>query len=277
MFALNALGDLEHIARTRPVKPDEVTDSQKQYLRNWITDNVENAKKLGLGYNEFCFELWDEPGKGSAVSYRTFAQLIKDIDPNANIYANPCFWAGWAKDGVHGDDVVYEELAPWYTELIDVSVPLELLIQNPMPRSYALFDKPGRLVNAFYNVNAQHSKSERQVPVYRRMAWEAFRRGWNGWAFYSYYAPRGNPWDDSDRAIHGENMPDYQVIYPGPRGPVPTRQTESVREGWEDYRLLTLLKQRGMQKQLDAIVAAYERGESFEALRSSALRAAAGN
>ena len=116
-----------------------------------------------------------------------------------------------------------------------------------------------------------------QVQSYRRMAWDAFRRGWNGWAFYAYYAPRGNPWDDFDKAIYGEDMMDYLMIYPGPRGPVPTRQTESVREGWEDYRLLSLLKQQGKAAKVAALLDGYAKGESLEQLRNDALLAAAGD
>ncbi len=55
-------------------------------------------------------------------------------------------------------------------------------------------------MRAFYYVCTQSAKSERaaQVEVYRRMAWDAFARGWNGWGFYSYFGPRGNPWNDFD-------------------------------------------------------------------------------
>ena len=59
------------------------------------------------------------------------------------------------------------------------------------------------------------------------------------------------------------------------RGPVATRQSESVREGWEDYRLLTLLKQRGMNETVAAVLHGYAEGESLEVLRARALRAAA--
>jgi hypothetical protein len=101
------------------------------------------------------------------------------------------------------------------------------------------------------------------------MAWQAFSRGMNGWGFYAYYAPRDNPWNDLDGA---ENLPDYTMVYPGPRGPIPTRQSESLREGWEDYRLLTLLKERGRTAELAAILKAYAAGQPPHILRLQALR-----
>ena len=62
------------------------------------------------------------------------------------------------------------------------------------------------------------------------------------------------------------------MVYPGPRGPVPTRQSETVREGWEDYCLLTLLKQQGRKAELAAILKSYEAGEPMAKLREQALR-----
>ena len=47
-----------------------------------------------------------------------------------------------------------------------------------------------------------------QVQAYRRLAWDDFQRGWNGWGFYSYYALGGNPWNELDRSWI-EGRPDY--------------------------------------------------------------------
>jgi len=175
------------------------------------------------------------------------------------------------------DEKIYEVLSPWYGQYVDVSVPLFLLLRD-RPQSYRLFDAP-RLVNAFYYVATHHAKSENapQVQLYRKMAWDAFKRGWNGWGFYSYFAPRGNPWNDFDKDWYTtEDRPDYEMVYPGPRGPIPSRPSEAVREGWEDYRLLTLLQQRGLNKELAAILRACAAGQPLEQLRLRALEAAAG-
>jgi hypothetical protein len=156
--------------------------------------------------------------------------------------------------------------------MVDISAPIYLLLRD-RPKCMELLGAP-RAVNAFYTVSTQSAKSERrpQVELYRAQAWDAFSRGWNGWGFYSYYAPRGNPWDDTDAEWYtGEDRPDYLMVYPGPRGPVPTRQSEAVREGWEDYCLLTLMKQRGLEADLSRLIEAYRRGEPLEKLRDEAL------
>jgi hypothetical protein len=96
------------------------------------------------------------------------------------------------------------------------------------------------------------------------MFWNAFKIGLNGWGYYSYYSPRGNPWDDMD----GASM-DYQVVYPGAIAPVPTLQSESMREGWDDYRMLLLLKKCGkiddLQNELNSL-------ESFDVKRKRLIR-----
>jgi len=226
-----------------------------------------------MSYEDWYGELTDEPGPRNSAAYGALAATIKRADPRVRIYCNPCFWVG---DGVVADDEVFAALSPWYSQVIDVSVPLFLLLRDH-PRSYELFTQP-RSVNAFYYVATHHTRSEAsaQVELYRRMGWEAFAHGFNGWGFYSYYAPRGNPWDDLDVDFYSrEDRADYQMVFPGPRGPIATRASEAVREGWEDYCLLTLLRERGAEQELAALLAEREAGTPMTELRLRGLRAAA--
>lgn len=267
------IGDYGHQLYAGRIDPEALTEEDAQKIAEMIRGHVDQARELGLGYDDWYVELTDEPGKRNSPAFGALAALIRRADPNVRIYSNPCFWVG---GGVMDDDDVYEALSPWYREMVDISVPLYLLLRD-RPRSFELFDAP-RFVRAFYTVSTQSAKSERapQVELYRRQAWDAFGRGWNGWGFYSYYAPRGNPWSDFDADWYtGEDRPDYLMVYPGPRGPIPTRQSEAVRQGWEDYRLLTLLREKGMEDELNALLAAYEAEEAMETLRLRALRAAA--
>lgn len=179
---------------------------------------------------------------------------------------NPIFWEGSASAP---DDVIASMLSPYYRELIDVSVPHEGLL-NDHPKSEALFDAP-HFIRGSYAVSTHGGKGEASADVefHRRMAWRAFARGYNGWGFFAYYRPEGSPWDDMDASL-----PDYSMVFPGPRGPIATRRSESVRQGWQDFRLLTLLKQRGRQAELDAILKGLAAGEPLDTLHEQALRAA---
>jgi SOS-response transcriptional repressor LexA len=57
--------------------------------------------------------------------------------------------------------------------------------------------------------------------------------------------------------------------------PIPTTMSESMREAWEDYRLLTLLRERGQHVEVKALLAAQQTGTGFTELRNRALAAAA--
>ena len=123
-------------------------------------------------------------------------------------------------------------------------------------------------------------RSERrdEVTLARRMAWDSFALGFNGWSFYSYYSPRANAWNHFDRNPRGEGLQepsDYQMNYPGPRGIIVTRHSEALRQGWEDWRLLNLLKTQGKQGVIDGLLRDYHRGVDTERLHDRAVRAAA--
>lgn len=270
-FQIWGIGDYGHKLYNGQIDPAKLTAEDEAKIGELIKGHVAKAAELGLGYDDWYIELTDEPGKGNSPAFGALCRIIRKVDPKVRIYCNPSFWVG---NGVLGDDDVFGALGPWYNECVDVSVPIYLLLRD-RPKSWELFGHP-RLVRASYTVSTQSAKSERspQVELYRRQAWEAFSRGWNGWGFYSYYAPRGNAWNDFDAEWYsGEDMPDYQMVYPGPKGPVATRQSEAVREGWEDYCLLTLLRERGKERELQALVKEWEDGKGMVELRRRALEA----
>jgi hypothetical protein len=268
------IGDYGHKLYGGAIDPAKLTAEDEKAIADMIHGHVEQATTLGLSYGDWYAQLTDEPGRGNSAAFGALARLIRKADPKVRIYCNPSFWEG---SGCAPDDPVFDSLSSWYNEVVDISVPIFLLLDD-RPKSFTLFNHP-REFNAYYNVSTQAAKSERaeQCEYYRRQAWDAFRRGWNGWGFYSYFAPRGNPWNDFDTDWYsGEDLPDYEMVYPGPRGPIATRQSEAVREGWEDYCLLTLLREQGKQKLLTEILAAYTANTATPAaLRERALQAAA--
>jgi hypothetical protein len=267
------IGDYGHRLYGGAIDADKLTGEDEAKIASLIRGHVAQARALGLGYDDWYVQLTDEPGKSNSRAFGALARLIRKVDPRVRTYCNPSFWNG---TGVEPDAVVSAALGSWYREAVDISAPIYLLLRD-RPKSLELFDAP-RSVRAFYTVSTQSAKSERaeQLDSYTRQAWDAFKRGWNGWGFYSYYAPRGNPWNDMDAEwLTGEDLPDYLMVYPGPHGPIPTRQSEAVRQGWQDYCLLTLLQRQGRKRELQAILSDYDRGVSPEALRLRALRVAA--
>jgi hypothetical protein len=249
---------------------DQLGDEDFQKCKEHVQKVVQQFQGLNVPFEQWYGELWDEPGDGNADFFEKCAGWVKQIDPRVQVYCNPAFpeeatnfrrlgryadvfvpfWGNWFK----GDE--------WLAE------------RDARPRT----------VNAFYGVQGCNKSElpEELVGHYRIMPWHAFALGLNGWGFYSYFAPHQDPWED---VTPGQET-DYQVVYPGPAGPVPTRQAEAFRDGWEDYRLLTLLRERGdaparaaVAEALAAIPLGREpltAGVDFEGLRLRLLEVAAG-
>jgi hypothetical protein len=238
-------------------KPEDITAEDERVISEYIRNLVKQAQSLGLSYDDWYVEFWDEPGTDGAKLYGAYAHIVRKADPKVHIYCNP----------------TTTDIGKWYNEYVDISAPTYKAALE-YPEADWLFCAP-RFVRGYYRVATNSAKGERspEVELYRRLAWNSICRGWNGWGFYSYYAPEGNPWSEFEQYSTG---PDFQMVYPGPRGPVATRPSEALREGWEDYRLIELLKQLGLKSEVDAIIKAYQAGESMESLRLRVLRAADG-
>jgi hypothetical protein len=98
----------------------------------------------------------------------------------------------------------------------------------------------------------------------------------NGWGFYSYHAPRGDPWYDFEAEwCSGEDRPDYLMAYPDPCRPIPPHPSEAVHEGSEDYCLLTLLKSHGKTPEINSLLTDRAAEKPLVELRFRALKAAA--
>lgn len=271
-FHIWGLGDWGHKGYNSQLAPEDITPEVEAEIAALLQQHVVKALELGLDFDDWYIELWDEPGRSNARLCGAFAALVRKLDPRIRIYCNPSFWVG-GEDLIVPAPEVEQLLGDWYKEAVDVSCPFTMLLDKS--ETSRLFSTP-RLINAHYTVASQSAKSENrpEVELYRRLAWEAFAHEFNGWGFYSYYAPRGNPWNDFDSSTFGEDLPDYQVVYPGPSGPIPTRQSEAVREGYEDYCLLCLLRNQGHGKQVEALVERFRKGIAPEQLRLEAINLA---
>ena len=207
-----------------------LTEKDHQAIRDHVLDVVRQYREAGVDYADWVGELWDEPGTATAPLVAIAAKWVKDADPQAQVYVNP----------------ILPDLKGFQTmsAVADVFVPFwGSWFHAPEWRQQI---RPGR-INAFYGIQGSNRSElhEELVGHYRIMPWQAFNLGLNGWGFYAYYGPRGDPYTDYDPP---GSETDYQVVYPGPRGPVPSRQAEAYRDGWEDYRLLKLIESSGSRK-----------------------------
>ncbi|OQC12740.1 MAG: hypothetical protein BWX73_02716 [Lentisphaerae bacterium ADurb.Bin082] len=239
------------------LKVEDLTEQDRLEIAEESRRLAAEAKGLGLGYDKWFMELWDEPGEGNSRLYGELARIIKGADPAIRIYMNPLFW----RPGFPPQEVIFDHLKDFYNELIDISVPITNLVGDNLT-TQELWSKP-RMVQAHYLHPARRAG--------RGMSWKSFRHGFNGWGYYCYYAPQGNAWDIKTWTSLGYS---YQMVFPGPKGAIITPIYETMREGWEDYRLLCALRAAGKQQLLDELLTASGQNQvNWQDLRNRALAA----
>lgn len=241
------------------LKPEALTIEDEQAIADHVHALVKKMQGMGLAYDDWFAELWDEPGRGNAAIFGALARLVKKADSHVRLYCNPCFWE--EPGGFAPQERIIDSLQSFYNDRIDISVPHQYLVDPNNAATRELWNHP-RAVRAFYI----------HPPRGREMSWKAFELGYNGWAYFCYYWPQGDPWNV---ATWSQLDMSYQMVFPGPEGPVITPIYEAMREGWEDYRLLTLLKEQGKTGAVAALLQGWHDKVPFARLRLEALRAAA--
>ncbi len=271
IYALRGYGDLIYCNK---IQPEDVDEKVEADVADVLNACVKKAEELGIGFDRWFLEMPDEPGKHNMRAVRTFIELCKRIEPRIRLYVNPAFWTGFEKDGTEDDDTIAELLDGWYDTLVDVSVPLALNLED-RPKAMKYF-RSNREFNGQYWVAGQHMNADRGalVSLPRICAWDSLSRDLNFWGFYSYYNPRLNSWDNCMRdSEHVDGTINYQCVYGGINGPVPTRASEAIREGYQDYRIMQLVKEKAPEV-YRALQEQYLSGDyTFERLREQALNA----
>ena len=132
-------------------------------------------------------------------------------------------------------------LLPWDNEAVDISVPYRSHLEDKVKRE-EMFTKPRR-------VNAQYAHPTQRAG--RSISWSSFRYGLDGYAFWAYYSPTGNPWDIRTWGSWG-----YEAVnaLPLENGVAVCPIYETMREAWEDWRILTALKEAGKTELLDSLL-----------------------
>ena len=208
-------------------------------LEAHVTDVINKFRAANVDYDSWSGELWYAPGDLGAPLIQMASDWVKAIDPQVNIFVNPAFpeFVSNFRMMSHASDIFVPFWGNWF--------------EGPEWKAEI---KPGR-INAFYAMQgSSHSELHEELVGHRRiLPWHAFMLGLQGWGFYSYFSRQGDPYVDQE-PVDGET--DYAMVFPGPHGPVPSRQAEAIRDGWEDYRLLTLLAESKSPEAKEAIEAA---------------------
>lgn len=203
-------------------------------LKAYCGDLVAHMKAKGFGPGDYAMYPYDEPGgrdgwKGINAMV-DFGKMMEKAYPDLPIYTNAYGPTG---------PVMIEALAPY----IDVwSPPVNLVSLEP--EKMAVMRATGKPIwsyNCSYNNYGKPFPDEGTLKIgdtiseYRVAGIWAFRHGLTGIGYWTYCCSPDDPW--------ARTSTEYMMVYTGKNGPVTSRRWEGVREGIEDFRILTALRQ----------------------------------
>ena len=208
---------------------------------NWL----DHLKKLGMNYDDFYVQVWDEALLEEVDNTIKGCKLMREIDPNVKLVMD-------------GSQNINELMA--LDPYIDVWIPhLDALLKR----------KDGKeLLNFYHNVNEPvfgytcniNMKSQDVNDYHRLKPWYAASLDLDGVFYWAYNSWRGDPWNDYDGVPEASGVfySDCGAVYNGIDGPITSRRWEASREGIEDWQLIRLVEniaaQKSVKSDIDQIV-----------------------
>ena len=215
---------------------------------------LKRLKSHGLGYEEFCVQIWDEATGEGALKSIEGAKLLREIDPNVRL----------VMDGAQSIKEV-TALDPY----IDVWVPHLHNLLHPNTGAALLAHYKGLGEPVYTYTCSVNMKSQSAYTYHRLKPWYAAQLGLDGVFYWDYNSWRNDPWDDFDGP-----MADCGAVYDSATGPITSRRWEASREGIEDWQLMRLIERFGdaeasaaVQKALDAVLTNKDRHETVDECR----------
>ena len=214
-------------------------DASRADISNQLATVRARAEASGVRPEQVFLTLVDEPGARNAKICGEVCRQIREVAPDMNIYLNPSFWA---KTHFHPTEVIVDALGNFYADCVDVSVPYRSLVESTEGRRLLWTTK--RRVNASYAHPAHRAG--------RSIAWTNFRYGLDGFAYWCYFwKTGGTPWDIRTWRIYAYEV---DMALPLENGVAITPVYEEMREAYEDWRLLSLLRKSGKLALLDSLL-----------------------
>ena len=224
----------------------KIDDEDRRIIRERVEELRRQCRECAVSPEQVVLEISDEPDVKRAKMFGDVCRYLRKVAPNMSIYMNPCFWTG--KGFTPSKDII-GSLKDYYNECVDVSVPYRSLVENADCRR-ELWAKPRR-------VNAQYAHPAHRAG--RSIAWSSFRYGLDGFGYWAYYSPTGNPWDIRTWKYWSYEC---QLAFPLENDVALTPVYEEMREAFEDWLLLSLLKSSGRSEALKSLLDEF--GASFD-------------
>lgn len=217
------------------------TAAELKELSDAAREIYERGRRLGLRREQLIAFLPDEPGPSNGAAVMSLARYLKQQAPELMLHCDPLCYKG-GSDFCASEDIL-KLFGDTYRDCVDVSCPIDCISGRP-----ELMEKlwgAKRFVNAQYNHPAGRTGPH--------MAYDSYRKGYNGFAYYCYYHPNGrDPWDIRTWGVLNYN---YQTVFPLEGDVALTPLYEFLREGAELCRLLDAVKSSGRKELYDSILA----------------------
>ena len=200
----------------------------RQNLAEYLRHLVLYMQRQSFDLEHFALYPIDEPG-GHGWQYVNqlvaFGKMVREINPGIMIYM----------DG-GGELPMFEAMAP----VLDIWVPgIDMLAEDsPVMRVVRATKKQLWSYNCSYGYSrpvGANIKNTNLLAEFRNAALHAFRHHATGIGYWCYNSGGEDPWM--------RNEFEYRLVYPGRSKPVTSRRWEAVREGLEDFRILTALRE----------------------------------
>jgi hypothetical protein len=204
-----------------------VTDALKlQGQRAYAERMVAHLSELGFGYEDFMFYPEDEPGlKGEITSFLEHARRNRLIDPKIQNYANP-----W--------ECTYEMLHEMW-EVTDVWQPGMEVLEFLGKEAVDIMHRGGKRIATYTPPGTP--RTLRPLGFFRSQPWLSLHWGIEGGGWYTYQL--------NDLFLTGDlGEPGYGGVHVDSHGIVPSRRWEAMRDGIEDFNIVSDLRDLAEQK-----------------------------
>jgi len=202
----------------------------------FVNATVAHMAEKGFDTDHFAFYPIDEPGGygwAHINSMVAFGKMLRAANPNAMLYV----------DG-GGELTMFEAMAPY----VDIWCPANSMLAE----SSKTMDVVRRSGKMLWSYDCAYGYSRPVGPNIKNTNITAqflaaplftFRHGATGLGYWSY---------NIGDSLWARTQFEYPLVYPGRTKPVTSRRWEAVREGLEDFRILTALRERLEDGKLDA-------------------------
>ncbi len=204
----------------------------KAYI-TWMKAWVQHLKDMGITYDRYAMYPVDEPGlsDGLVKMYLDYAKLTREADPQVLMYTDPVYRI---------TEEELREMLPY----VDIWCPNRNgFLLDLSAEKFAIIKNSGKQVWTYEcDGNAKHLSP---LGYYRGQSWLAWRHGLTGIGFWTYCTSPEDPWFKSSVS------PDYLMTYQG-ESVVSTKRWEAVRDGVEDYSMLSVLRDKVAKVRADS-------------------------